>query len=504
MIDWTADQLSQRIFDLRLLDGRQLDAVWTEFRTREIALEEFKRALLGKGLLTNFQLDKVLKGERDGYYYGKYRVLYMVGAGTFARVYRSTDTDNGRVVAVKVLRRRFRNEPAQVELFLREARMGIRLTHPNIVRVFDVSDDIRAPYMVMEFVEGQTLREFVKQRKKFDVATSLSLMIDIVSGLEYAISQGTTHRDMKLSNILITSKGKAKLVDFGLATIAEGTEKNLAAAPNARAIDYVALERGTGVRKNDPRSDIYFAGCIMYHLLTGVAPLIETRDRLVRMNISRFEDIKPILSLAPEVPTYVAAIVNRAITLQPNNRYQEPGEMLVELKQAERRFTGNEDTDAAAGTSGVNLAAGGGETAPAPDPSLSMLGEQEGRGRSVMLIESQMELQNLLRDQLKKRGYRVLITGDPMRAIDRFASDSNTADVALFSTQELGGQAVVAFNKLLEIDDCVSKPAILLVDSRDQGLVAAAKTNDHRVLMAMPMKVKDLRVILQKLLAQQK
>ncbi len=330
---WNAEDLSQRIFDLRLLDQRQLEGAWSEIGTRDVSVEDFSARLLNKMLLTNFQLDKVLKGDREGFFYGNYRVLYMVGAGTFARVFRSVHTTTKKVVALKVLRRRYRNEPEQVELFLREAHMGEKLVHPNIVRIFDVSDDVRAPYMVMEFVEGQTLREFLKVRKRLDVATSVNLMIDVASALDYARKTGITHRDMKLSNVMVASSGKAKLVDFGLATMSEASDDKLLAAPNARSIDYVALERGTGVKKNDHRSDIYFAGCVFYHMMTGVAPLLETRDRLVRMNVSRFNEIKPANVLVPEIPVPVLTVLNHAMCFRPEDRYQEPDVFLADLKR---------------------------------------------------------------------------------------------------------------------------------------------------------------------------
>ncbi len=492
MADIKAQDLSDRILDLGLLDAREMDAIWAQVGSRDVSADDLSHQLLSKQLLTNFQLDKIIKGDREGYFYGKYRVLYISGAGTFARVYRSVHTGDKRVVALKVLRRRYRNEPEQVELFLREARMGLRLKHPNIVRIYEVSDDIRAPFMVMEFVEGQTLREFLKLRQKLDVSTALSLITDIVNGLDHARKRGITHRDMKLSNVLITATGQAKLVDFGLATISEENDKLLTAAPNARSIDYVALERGTNVRKNDHRSDIYFAGCIFYHMLTGVAPLSDTRDRLHRMNISRFQAIKPIGQLNDEVPLGIQAIVGKAMTLKPSDRYQEPAEMLLELKRARIVLDKGEDPKDSKDSPEDQ------DRSTKSKPEVDTL---EGFGKTVLFVEPNLDMQNVFREQLKKRGYRVLIVGDPVRAVQRIEDDIHLADCAVFSTQDLGVAAVDAFNQLGQTDSTQDIPAILLIDRRWSKLVESAQLDSHRVLMAMPLHVKRLCQKLKELIA---
>lgn len=487
MAEMTAEELMQRILDMRLAEPRQLEGIWTEFGTREVPTDEISTMLLNRQVVTNFQLDKLLKGDREGFFYGNYRVLYISGVGTFARVFRAVHEKTERVVALKVLRRRYRNEEEQVELFLREARMGERLRHDNIVRVFDVSNDIRAPYMVMEFVEGQTLREFMRARKKLDTETSLSLILDVVAGLDHALKRGITHRDMKLSNVLITSTGTAKLVDFGLATISEANDDLLTAAPNARSIDYVALERGSNVKKNDPRSDIYFAGCMFYHMLTGVAPLFETRDRLQRMSVSRFSEIKSITEIEPDVPLPLAAVVKRAMSFNPEGRYQQPGEMLADLNRAKYIMDKGEDATEAEE-----------ELARLKETKQKL--EQEGRGLTVMFVESNHEMQDLLRDQLKKRGYRVLITSNPSRALQQFEDDLQVADFAVFSTQELGPSAVTAFNRLGELEMTENLPCILLVDQRHREMIESAQRNDHRLLLPMPLKIIDLRRALLKLL----
>jgi eukaryotic-like serine/threonine-protein kinase len=484
---WNAEDLSQRIFDLRLLDQRQLESVWSEIGTRDVEPEVFSDRLLNKSLLTNFQLDKVIRGDREGFYYGNYRVLYMVGAGTFARVFRAVHSKTQRVVAVKVLRRRYRNEPEQVGLFLREAHMGQKLVHPNIVRIHDVSDDVRWPYMVMEFIEGQTAREFLKIRKHIDVPTAVNLMIDVCAGLDYARKLGITHRDMKLSNVMVASNGKAKLVDFGLATMAETSDDKLLAAPNARSIDYVALERGTNVKKNDHRSDIYFAGCVFYHLLTGVAPLLETRDRLVRMNVTRFSEIKPASDIAPEIPVPILSVLNHAMCFRPENRYQEPEEFLADLKRV--KFV----LDKGDATEGETKAGSEGKVRDTVESG-------EGIGKTVMVVESSVAAQNVLREQLKKRGYRVLITNSPERAIDRFENEIRLADCAVFSAQDLGTRAVEAFNQLGQSEITRDVPTILLVDPREKELARAAQTAEHRLLMPLPLKIKSLLQTLAKLL----
>src|SRR6056297_2006041 len=182
MSEFTPESLAQRVLQLGLADQRQIDLARGEMGSGEYSLEDMVRALQRNGLLTTLQLEKILRGDSTGYFFGEYKVLYLIGAGTFARVYRAAKGSAGEVFAVKVLRKRFRDEVAQLEQFLREGRMGLRLRHPNIVSIYDVVPDIRNPFMVMEFVEGQTLRELVQIRGKLDAKTSLKLLYDVAAG----------------------------------------------------------------------------------------------------------------------------------------------------------------------------------------------------------------------------------------------------------------------------------------------------------------------------------
>lgn len=504
MADWTAEKFTQRITELGLVDPREMEKVWREVGGTDASLDEVVAATQRLELMTNLQVDRVLRGERLGFFYGKWKIQYLIGTGTFARVYRAVHRDSKEVRAVKVLRKRHRENMTELEQFLREGKMGAQLRHVNVVPIYEVASERFAPYMVMEFVEGENLRDLIKMRpeKKFTVKETVHFITEIAQGLAYAAEKGITHRDLKMSNVLIASNGRAKLVDFGLAAASNlQNEEELADCPNARAIDYATLERGTGVRKDDIRSDIYFTGCIMYHCLTGVPPLYETKDRLQRLSFTRFRDIKPIHELAPDLPHAVIQFLNRCMELDPTKRFNNPSHMLHEARQMTARIE-NANNAAGSDTADAEQKAAGNEAdKPAAESRPTTVVEHEGEGRTVLLVEAQAALQDALRDQLKKRGYRVLITTNPDMVFRRFEDDAHVADAVVFSTSELEDAALDAFNRFGEHEDTKTVPAILLVDPREKGMIAQAQTAPHRRLLPLPLKVRNLRAALVKLLS---
>lgn len=483
----TAEQIAQRAFDVGLLDELQLQKLWAEIGSGDVSSAEFMQMLVRRELMTNYQLERLVKGERSGYFFGDYKALYFMGAGTFARVYRAVHRETRQVVAVKVLRRRYSGKASDYEPFVREGELGMTLRHPNIVPIYEVYSRNEIHFLVMEFVEGRNMREFVKIRKKLEPAEATRLMTDIAGALRYAHERGLTHRDLRMSNVLVSSRGRAKVVDFGLAAVEEGKD-DAGGEGNPRTIDYAALERATGVRRDDARSDIYFMGCIFYHMLTGEPPLPETKDRSRRLAKSRFTEVTPIQQFDPTLPSAVALVVNRAMDLDPDKRYQTPAAALGDLTALHQRLSGEGGADADA------------ESDQQRREHLAAQVTQADQRRTVMVVESNADMQDLLRKGLKKAGFRVLVMSNPQIALERFRNEASAADCVVFNAQSIGRRALDVFNRFGDDRVIATVPAILLLEENQRPWKAKAKTAEHRVVLPMPITMKQLRVTLAQLI----
>jgi len=486
----TAEQLAQRALDLGLIDERQFHDVWAELGRRNVSADELAQLLVRRELLTNFQLERLLRGEKTGYFYGDYKALYMIAAGSFARVYRAVHKESGKVVAVKVLRRRYADDVQQREQFAREGNVVKGLLHPNIVPIYEVHSRGSNQFLVMEFVEGCNLRELLRGRKKLTPDEATRIVADVAAGLKYSLEKGVSHRDLKLTNVLVSSRMQAKLVDFGLGADENIDEDSNEESANARAIDYAGLERMTGARKNDPRSDLYFLGCIYYHLLTGRAPLVETKDRIQRLSKSRFQEVPPIHKVEPSLPRAIVHVVNKAMALEPDKRYQTPSEMLVDLKIAQARL--HEPQQAAEAESEQAIEA----RMEAERQKLAALLIPEGQKRTLMFVESNIQFQDTIREFLKKTGYKVLVTRDPQFALKRLSNDERALDGVVFSTGEIGAAALEAFNAFGDAEAGRDVPAVLLLGEGHAGWLKKAKLDKHRVAISMPVKLKEFRGVL--------
>ena len=488
MLDISADKLAQRIFDCGLLTSNQVSVALADAGGRgQASLDELISLLLERELLTNWQISRVCENHRRGYFYGKWRLLYLIGAGSFARVYRSVHTETGESKAVKVLRQRHSADAATRANFIKEARIVMQLRHKNITPIFEVDEQNNRIYMVMEFVEGQNLREYARAHGKLPVNTALRITRDVLAGLAYASLRNIYHRDMKLSNVLLASNGTAMIVDFGLAVDTEATDNS-----GPRSIDYAALERFTRVRKTDPRSDTFFVGCMLYQMLCGVSPMDDTVDRLKRMSSNRFTDIVPISVHAPDLPHRAVVLVQRLMEIDPNKR---PGTPVIAQKECEKTIAAIEAGDTRAY-----------EAAQAENDKFQQKQDEqdEGEGKTILLIESNSKVQDSLRNKLKEIGYRVLITGDPTRGLERFEGMEPTevmpADCVIFGCAGLGRDGVKAFEFFVNYPSTVQMPAILITTKSVTKLVSEDWLNEHRKQLTMPLKFKLVKQALRELL----
>ena len=492
MAEAKAERIADQALELKLVTDRQLQDIWTDLGSRNVPTDDFFQACVRRGILTNYQVELLSANKRTGYFHGDYKILYMVGAGTFARVFRAAHRETNEIMAVKVLRNRHLDKKyagqSAVDQFAREGQLGLSLRHPNVVAVHQVSSADRVHFLVMDFVEGWNLKDFVRIRRRIDPVEATRIMADIARGLTYAHERGLAHRDLKMTNVLISSRGQAKLADFGLASINDEWSAEVIAdmdLPNTRTIEYAALERASGVRGDHTRNDLFFLGCIYYHMLTGKSPLAEPRDKMHRLSRTRFEEIEPLQEVIPDIPQPVSLIVNRAMMLDPDRRYQTPDRILADLESLVARMSGKPAPSSQED----------GEAAPAPKAYIP-----EKPLKNLLLVEGDVKRQEQLRGALGKAGYSVITaTTDPFVAVGKFFENAHTAEGLLINAQDVGAPALNAFNRLADNPRTQEVAIVLLLDEPQREWEQDAKTSDNRVVLHMPLKMKALCQVLDRI-----
>ena len=268
---------------------------------------------------------------------GRYEILDKLGEGAMGIVYRARDTALGRVVALKMLSQELGAEEELHQRFMREAEAVGLLRHPNIVTVYDMGDAAGQLYMAMELLEGEDLRYLIEKRVPIPTADRVRILIQICEGVEYAHSKGVVHRDIKPANILVTVSARVKILDFGLARVVTR------AAITRRGVilgtpDYMSPEQAMG-KPVDRRSDVFSAGSVFYEFLTMEKPFkAKTLHGVLYQIVS--EEPDSILTIAPEVPMRLAAVVHRMLRKDPEKRYATLGDVrndLLEIHAALRR-----------------------------------------------------------------------------------------------------------------------------------------------------------------------
>ncbi|MFC4334826.1 Stk1 family PASTA domain-containing Ser/Thr kinase [Salininema proteolyticum] len=264
---------------------------------------------------------------------GRYEVAETIGYGGMAEVHRGRDRRLGREVAIKLLRSDLAHDETFLIRFRREAQNSASLNHPNIVAVFDTGEEDGIPYMVMEYVDGKTLKEYLLADGAFEPARAAELVADSCSALDFSHKHHIIHRDIKPGNIMLTSTGQVKVMDFGIArALASGQSTMTQTSAVIGTAQYLSPEQARG-ETVDARSDVYATGCVLYELLVGHPPF--TGDNPVSVAYQHVkEDPTPPSQVNPAIPPQIDAVVMKALAKNPDNRYQSAGEMREDLMRA--------------------------------------------------------------------------------------------------------------------------------------------------------------------------
>jgi serine/threonine-protein kinase len=262
---------------------------------------------------------------------GRYRLEAKLGSGGMSTVYLARDDTLDRPVAVKVMHREMSEQEDQLQRFRQEARAVAKLTHPNVVSVIDAGEDGGHPYIVFEYVKGETLKQRIARVGALDTQEAIAYAIEVARGLSVAHARNMVHRDIKPQNVLIDEEGRAKLTDFGISRQLEQAGVT-ATGRVLGTTDYVAPEQAMG-KGVDPRSDIYSLGVVLYEMLIGQVPFHADSQVGVAMKHVN-EELPDVQRRRPEASAAVALVVERSTAKNPDERYQTVAEMIDDLETA--------------------------------------------------------------------------------------------------------------------------------------------------------------------------
>ncbi len=275
------------------------------------------------------EMGRVLEGQTLGHY----ELQEFVGGGGMGAVFRALDTMLNRIVAVKVLSHDQSDDEETLRRFKNEAQSAARLDHENIGRVHYVGEDGGWHYIVFEFIEGINLRDIVQENGRLTINDSVSYMLQLGDALAHASRRDVVHRDIKPSNVIVTPQGKAKLVDMGLARLHQVEHANndlTASGVTLGTFDYISPEQARDPRSADVRSDMYSLGCTFYFMLTGRPPFPEGTVLQKLLQHQGDEPADP-RQFCPNLPDDLLRIMKRLLAKSPDDRYQDPGELVADL-----------------------------------------------------------------------------------------------------------------------------------------------------------------------------
>lgn len=349
----TASDFCSLLVKSRLLPADEVDSLYRKWREEkpgsDARVDSFRRFLVARRALTEYQAQLVQRGRADGFFLDDYKILDQVGKGQMGGVYKASH-ESGQIVALKILPASKAKNTHVLGRFQREARLLTQIDHPNVVRAFQVGESGGVYYIVMEFLEGETLDEVLERRTRLPIAEATRLMCQTLDGLQHLHERRMVHRDMKPANMMLTpvaEKGKPdttedatlKILDIGL-----GREMFDEDAPEGQietqltqegsvlgTPDYLAPEQAKDARTADIRADIYSVGCVLYHCLTGRPPFPET-NIMAQMLKHATEKPAPLAAFVDDLPAGFQQVLDRFLAKAPAGRYQTPAEASEALR----------------------------------------------------------------------------------------------------------------------------------------------------------------------------
>jgi serine/threonine-protein kinase len=291
--------------------------------------------LVTEGILTEFQASRLLVGQGDSLVVGRYVLISQIGAGAMGLIFKARHQLMDRVVALKVISPRSTNRVKATHRFLREMKLVGLLDHPNVVRAFDAGLHGNAPYFVMEYLSGEDLATLQRARGALPPEEVVGYMIQAARGLAHAHEKGVIHRDIKPSNLFVGSEGNLKILDLGLGGFFEGVGAEVAREIDqdevtVGTLDYMSPEQLAG-RPLNVRTDLYSLGCTMYRLLTNALPFPGStlKERLRKRLRERHV---PVKQARPQLPSDLAAVVEKLLALDPEERYDTASDLVDVLE----------------------------------------------------------------------------------------------------------------------------------------------------------------------------
>ncbi|HEY1192419.1 MAG TPA: serine/threonine-protein kinase, partial [Gemmata sp.] len=349
----TAAEYCTLLVKSRLLPSDEVEAQYRQWQQEKPGPDErvdsFRRFLVARKCLTEYQAALVQRGRADGFFLGGYKILDRIGKGQMGGVYKAVH-NFGQLVALKILPASRARNPHILGRFQREARLLTQLDHPNVVRAFQVGEGGGIHFIAMEFLEGETLADVLERRKQLPWAETVRLMIQVLDGLQHLHERRMVHRDLKPANIMLTPEpvkgapdttwdSTVKVVDIGL-----GRELFDDDVPEAQletqltqegsvlgTPDYLAPEQAKDARAADIRADVYSLGCVMYQCLAGRTPFPEP-NIMAQMLKHATEKPAPLSTFVSGLPAGFQAVLDRFLAKSPDARFQTPGEAADALK----------------------------------------------------------------------------------------------------------------------------------------------------------------------------